>query len=1160
VFAVLRIRTLLLLIGLVLIALFIWYGGPFFAFGVYRPLETDVARTVTIALVVGGFLLLRLLRWLRVRQAGAQLATAVVEQFKRAPEPVSAEAAKLRERFEEAVAALTRGRNRHSLYELPWYAFIGAPGSGKTTALVNSGLSFPLEQRSGRAAVRGVGGTRNCDWWFTDEAVFLDTAGRYTTQDSDPSSDNEGWQEFLALLSKFRPRRPLNGIILTISVQDLLTQGDAGREAHVEAARRRLVEFTRQLRVQLPVYVIVTKCDMVPGFAEYFDDLSQEQRAQVWGVTFSYEETLRNEGPERLPEEFDALIERVNSHVLDRLESERGVRRRAQLFEFPQKMAALKDELTAFVADVFSSPRFDQQILLRGVYFTSGTQDGTQIDRLLGAVGRRFGVAADAVSLPAAGRGKAYFIENLLKQVVMAESGLAGVNRRVELRNAAWQLAAYAATLVLLVSAVAVLTASYSANREYLAHVETDVAALPKPPAFAGNAPVPVVLARLDAVAAVADSANRYENDTPWSMRSGLFQGDSLGIAARDAYLRELDGLLLPRFAARLKQRVSESGAQPQDLFLYLKGYLMLGDPRHLDKKHLQLLADREWKMSSTAPAAGTSLANHFQRLLQHSDTLRPVALDAKLVAQAQSTLRSASIPQIMYAQLRLEREDAAGGLQLDRLALGIEKILRRRSGRRLSEPISNLYTPKVFKEVTVQGMPLLARQYAQDSWVWGGDGSLAKWPSFSRQLTDVYERDYIRAWDDLLGDLEIVKFSSIQQYADALGTIVGSAAPSPLRVLLKTMVDNTSIVAAADAPANGSSSIAGSILAGAKGTIEKARGIATGNSVAPGTAITEHFQPIHRAMAGAPAPIDGMFGQVQKIREQLVKIGPQVGGERPLTALTDPTLLGLWHVLKEDSASLPSPIDRLAKEIAEHASGEVSRVATSELDRLYRDTLMAPCRQRMLDRYPFGKGSDLSPAEFGEIFGYGGLFEKFYTDNIDKLAERASGQLVWRPESVNPSPGMLVQFERAERIREMFFKPGGKTPELEFNVRISGLDSAATRFYLDVHGQRFELTPGTESGGPVQWPGKQSFVDAKFEDRVAAPERAIASQSAWAWFHVVDAVSTPDPKAQPNDLLSRLKFHTTHHSAQVTIEAQNPIRNPFARSDWDWRTFRCEP
>src|SRR4029077_14233351 len=102
----------------------------------------------------------------------------------------------------EAVGVLPGGQGAGgSLYDLPWYVFIGAPGSGKTTALVNSGLKFPADQRGSKAAVRGVGGPRNCDWWFTDEAVFLDTAGRYTTQYSDATSDSEGWREFLALLA-----------------------------------------------------------------------------------------------------------------------------------------------------------------------------------------------------------------------------------------------------------------------------------------------------------------------------------------------------------------------------------------------------------------------------------------------------------------------------------------------------------------------------------------------------------------------------------------------------------------------------------------------------------------------------------------------------------------------------------------------------------------------------------------------------------------------------------------------------------------------------------------------------------------------------------------------------------------------------------------------
>ena len=282
--------------------------------------------------------------------------------------------------------------------------FIGAPGSGKTTAILNSGLTFPLEQRVGKGALRGVGGTRNCDWWFADEAVFLDTAGRYFTQDSDAATDRTGWQEFLALLRKYRKRRPINGVILTISTQDLMVQGDEGREGHVEAARRRLAELSRELRIQLPVYVMVTKCDLVAGFAEYFDDLAQDGRAQVWGVTFPYEQTLSGQAAQAFPAEFEALITRLNARLFARLEDERDARRRARIFAFPQQMAGLRDLLAQFVGEVFTSTRFDQPVLLRGVYLTSGTQDGTQIDRLLGAIGRRFGLAPEVVAAAARAR------------------------------------------------------------------------------------------------------------------------------------------------------------------------------------------------------------------------------------------------------------------------------------------------------------------------------------------------------------------------------------------------------------------------------------------------------------------------------------------------------------------------------------------------------------------------------------------------------------------------------------------------------------------------------------------------------------------------------------------------------------------------------------
>jgi len=355
-FAFLRRRVFLVVVGFVLLGLFIWIAGPYFAFGPYQPLATLTAQAITFAAIVACWALFAWLKRRKASRASNQLAAAVVKQSQ--AEAPSADVVQLRERFEEAVASLKqKRRGRHSLYDLPWYVIIGAPGSGKTTALVNSGLHFPLEQRSGKGALRGVGGTRNCDWWFTDEAIFLDTAGRYTTQDSDAAADSAGWAEFLAQLRKYRGRRPVNGVIVAISAQDLMVLGQAGREGHIAATRRRLHELNKELRIQLPVYVLVTKCDLVAGFTEYFDDVAQEGRTQVWGVTFPYEHTLKGAAAKAFPGEFDALIGRLNERVFQRVEEERDVRRRAKVFAFPQQMAALREPITEFVTELFESTR-----------------------------------------------------------------------------------------------------------------------------------------------------------------------------------------------------------------------------------------------------------------------------------------------------------------------------------------------------------------------------------------------------------------------------------------------------------------------------------------------------------------------------------------------------------------------------------------------------------------------------------------------------------------------------------------------------------------------------------------------------------------------------------------------------------------------------------
>ena len=329
------------------------------AIGESRPLDPTWVRVTVIAIL---FLLLILRAVLRYLEAAANQRGAGrrhdqgPEQRPTASWPRSTSASR------QALTVLKNAPGKKSgwkrgafLYELPWYIFIGAPGSGKTTALLNAGLTFPLAEKMGGASVRGVGGTRNCDWWFTDEAVLIDTAGRYTTQESNSQADASAWDGFLALLRKSRPRRPINGVLLTINIQDLLQQTPVERKDHAAKLRARIQELTEKLGVRAPVYVLVTKADLIAGFNESFGALSKEERNQVWGFSFPYAPTSLDDPLVNFGSEFSALEKRLRDRVVPLMDAEHEVLKRAAIFNFPQQFAGLRGLLGGFLEQVFSA-------------------------------------------------------------------------------------------------------------------------------------------------------------------------------------------------------------------------------------------------------------------------------------------------------------------------------------------------------------------------------------------------------------------------------------------------------------------------------------------------------------------------------------------------------------------------------------------------------------------------------------------------------------------------------------------------------------------------------------------------------------------------------------------------------------------------------------
>jgi type IV/VI secretion system ImpK/VasF family protein len=350
------------------------------------------------------------------------------------PQPANPELAALGKRFEEALALMRRarfvgGEGRRTMSELPWYLFIGAPGSGKTTALLHAGLRFPMGSAPGELTVHRSGGTQSCDWWLTDEAVLLDTAGRYTTDDTE--ADRTAWLGMLDLLKRYRPREPLHGVVITLSTYDLLHWNDDEIARYAGQVRERVLELQARLATRLPIYLVVSKADLLAGFNEFFAELDAEQRAQVWGVTFDRSEVHAEPGRlrQRFEEEFELLERRLYALLLAKLQEERDLQRRGAIYRFPQQFRGVRPMIATFLDAAFGSGWSGERPMLRGVYLACGTQQGSPIDRVLATLSRSFNLERK-VQPPTVGTGKSFFLRRLLHEVIFGEAGIAAGDRR----------------------------------------------------------------------------------------------------------------------------------------------------------------------------------------------------------------------------------------------------------------------------------------------------------------------------------------------------------------------------------------------------------------------------------------------------------------------------------------------------------------------------------------------------------------------------------------------------------------------------------------------------------------------------------------------------------------------------------------------------------
>jgi len=802
-----------------------------------------------VALLAGAALWL----WRRRRhsQKAQQLGDMLEQQVaKVAPDPAQRqETEAIRKRLLDAIATIKGSKlgqlsGNAALYELPWYMIIGNPAAGKSTAIASSGLQFPFADTK---IVQGVGGTRNCDWFFTTEGILLDTAGRYSVVDEDRAE----WFGFLDLLKKHRRKAPINGVVIAVSVAELTRNRPEFAINLAKNLRQRVQELTERLEVHAPVYVVFTKADLINGFNEFFQDSERGEREKVWGATLPYSQDTSSE---QLLDQFDARFDELYDGLKDLSLANMALQWRERMppgvFTFPLEFSSIKPSLRAFIATLFEENPFQFKPVFRGFYFTSALQEGETVSASSARVAQRFDLQLQPLPPEEQHQQQGYFLLNLFRKVIFADKDL--VAQYASPAKTRLRYAAFFAATALVGLALAGWSWSYMNNRQLVANVQADLDQATKVQARSLD-----LQSRFQALEILQDrieQLDRYAEHRPLSLGLGLYQGDLLNRKLKEEYFSGVREVMLKPVSQSLETFLGEvngnagqlqpmtkpvstaaapaagaaaaagttadtaavnNGAQQfkdaspldaEDAYNALKTYLMLSDKSRAEAAHLNDQITRFWRVwleSNRGAMPREQMIRSAERMItfylaQTNDPSWPL-IDARLalVDQTRDNLRRVvrGMParERVYADVKARAATRYPSITVARIVGDQDKELVLGS-----YAISGSFTRQAWEGFVQDAFRDAANRELQSAdWVLKtaskDDLTLEGSPEqIQKSLVDLYKNEYAREWQKFIQGVTVRDLNGFDGAVNAMNRL-GDPQNSPLNKLVATVYEQTS-------------------------------------------------------------------------------------------------------------------------------------------------------------------------------------------------------------------------------------------------------------------------------------------------------------------------------------------------------------------------------
>ncbi len=976
---------------------------------------------------------------------------------------------------------LQNSRKKRRLKKLPWYLVLGHSQSGKKTFIANSGLYFAKPEHFGHEAQYYIQQFPDFDWWFSEQAVLIDAMSY------DHDSDISNWKKLLKLLKRERKRKPLNGIILTLSLPELLILSNQQRQEFIQDICKYIRDLHDQFKCQVPVYSIFSKCDQVEGFLEFFNDLSKEELSQVWGMTIPLNESSELVSVRKFfTTEYHALITQLRKRVLWALDTERNPRGRELIHAFPQQMQLFRKPIENFIVELFGATRYPNALQFRGVYFTSGTQVGEPHDFLFHAMSKKFQLVPPAVQRPQR-ESECYFLRRLFFEVILSEASFLGDSEK----SKRMRLFFYHTSRVLLPAAVVLATtgmySGYQYNLANIKQINQDLTEYQQEADHITDTSSSITTI-LPLLSPLQHAHDLYTSQSHWSMHL-LYESGSIKNTINDARNRFLQNMYMPRVAALIENRLDNNIGDPDLLYATLKGYLAFDANSKTTQNAIKPPMEYMWKWHYLKQPQERSLLTQYLNLaLQQPIAKLPV--DRDLINRIRAKLEAIIPSRRAYGLLILRAGVIASpAIYLPSHVGGNFSKIFNASYEKAYVP--GLYTKRGFNEIFLNQYGPISREVAEDNKDIGLSTDQDA-PTDALQISKLlhirYHHEYVQHWQKALDNIDVSPFNSLSDAIDKLNLLTGSQ--SPLPALLNIVYDNTSTVS------QGKITVNSDFTALNAYSNETSKSFNWTQTVKLLTDIKTYLDKIEKSAD----PDLASFNAAKALMS---------GKPNPISTLS------------EQALNAPQPARRWLLSIANNAWQVLAMGAHRQINAAWQNQVLPEYNNYLKNRFPLqgNANSQVSIDAFNHFFAVSGTIQTYFNHYMRPFINTENKQ--WTLYQVDEHSLELPQssvklFEKAYLIQQHYFPEGGDHAKLSFSIKPHTLDSNASSINFSIGDREIHYSHGPQNNILLHWPmtasdEHASTVITNFDGQ----HYTLAANGPWSLFKLFNqgnfhATSTP--------------------------------------------------